>query len=53
MNLSDSKFWEHEDIIQQNNEDAPKDDSTELYYQNTVTRADDGKFIVKMPLHPD
>nr|XP_037875903.1 uncharacterized protein LOC119630464 [Bombyx mori] len=46
-----TKYWESEEI--QNSEDISKDDQCEQFYSETVQRAPDGKYIVKMPLRPD
>ncbi|XP_061722994.1 uncharacterized protein LOC133529314 [Cydia pomonella] len=45
-----TKFWENEDISQ-NDADRSTDDKCEDYYQQTVKRGPDGKYIVKMPLN--
>ncbi|XP_075990201.1 uncharacterized protein LOC142985844 [Anticarsia gemmatalis] len=45
------KFWETEDIIE-NDGDTSKDDWCETYYKTSTTRNPDGKYVVKMPLVP-
>jgi hypothetical protein len=44
-----TKFWENEEITQ-NNEEISQDDYCEDYYQKTVQRGPDGKYTVKMPM---
>ncbi|XP_061717491.1 uncharacterized protein LOC133525218 [Cydia pomonella] len=44
-----TKFWENEDISQ-NDADRSTDDKCEDYYQQTVKRGPVGKYIMKMPL---
>lgn len=48
-----SKFWEQEDITQDNKDDISKDDQCEKDYLKTVQRASDGKYTVKMPFIPN
>lgn len=52
INLEElTKFWETEDIP--TSQDTSTDDHCEQFYKETVERAEDGKYIVKMPLTPD
>ncbi|XP_022824061.1 uncharacterized protein LOC111354747 [Spodoptera litura] len=46
-----TKFWDNENI--QLSEDISKDDQCEKFYTETVTRAQDGTYTVKMPLCDD
>lgn len=53
LDLSEiTKFWECEDIIKTKT-DRSQEDQCETYYKETTRRGSDGRYIVKMPLHPN